>query len=313
MAGLSEKVLRRTLYSMGAVGFTITELVPVEGLLRKSLKIENYIGKEDFDFTALQLCGGNPERVLEAAKIAVQYGVKFIDINMGCPVNKIIKGGGGAALLKDPEKAGLIIEKIAKNLDVTVTAKIRSGFDEKNINFIEVGKIVEESGASAVSFHPRTREQMYHGRANWNQIAELKENIKIPVIGNGDILTSEDAKKIFEKTKCDGIMIGRGAVKNPFIFYEIISFLEKGKFEKTSLEKKLDFLVVHFENLMKELPEEKALHFMKVFVGKYTKGMAESAKLRQSLSVTKSCDELLRKVFEFKADYEKRSFKEDSL
>jgi len=176
-----------------------------------------------------------------------------------------------------------------------------------------VGKIVEESGASAVSFHPRTREQMYHGRANWNQIAELKENIKIPVIGNGDILTAEDAKKIFEKTKCDGIMIGRGAVKNPFIFYEIISFLEKGKFEKTSLEKKLDFLVVHFENLMKELPEKKALHFMKVFVGKYTKGMAESAKLRQSLSVTKSCDELLRKVFEFKADYEKRSFKEDSL
>lgn len=313
MAGLSEKIFRRTLFSMKAVGFTITELVPVEGLLRKSLKIENYIGREDFEFTALQLCGGDPQRVLEAAKIAGDYGVKFIDINMGCPVNKIVKGGAGAALLKDPEKAGLMVEKIVKNLDVSVTAKIRSGFDEQSKNFIEVGKILEESGASAITIHPRTREQMYHGKSNWAEIAQLKECLKIPIIGNGDILTPEDAKMMFEKTRCDGVMIGRGAVKNPFIFNEVISLFDEGRFDNASGKEKLEFLIIHFRKLQKELPEEIALHFMKVFVGKYTKGMAESAKLRQSLSITKSSDELLRKILEFKADYEKKIFKEDLL
>lgn len=314
MAGLSEKVLRRTLYAMKAVGFTITELVPVEGLLRKTLKIEDYIGREDFDFTALQLCGGDPQRVFEAALMAADFGIKFIDINMGCPVNKIVKGGAGAALLKDPDKAGLIVEKIARNLNVTVTAKIRSGFDENNVNFIEVGKILEQSGASAVAIHPRTRSQMYHGRANWSHIAELKRILKIAVIGNGDILTPYDAKMMAEKTNCDGIMIGRGAVKNPFIFQQIVSLFSKGSYQNASGTERLNFLVVHFENLKKELPDLTALHFMKVFVGKYTKGMAESAKLRQTLSLVKNSDELLEKIVEFKKEYDNKFFfKEDAI
>ncbi|MCX7829870.1 MAG: tRNA dihydrouridine synthase DusB [Acidobacteria bacterium] len=313
MAGLSEKKLRRTLFSMKSVGFAVTDLVPAEGCLRKTIKMENYLGKEDFDFTALQLCGGDSERIFEAAQMAVEYGAKFIDINMGCPVNKIVKGGGGSALLKDPEKAGKIVEKISKNLNVVVTAKIRSGYDEKNINFVETGKALEEGGASAVAIHPRTRAQMYHGRANWDHIKELKENLKIPVVGNGDILTAEDAKKMFEKTGCDGVMIGRGAVKNPFIFRQIIFLFSEGRYEEASGAERLNFLIIHFKNLIEELPEQSALHFMKVFVGKYTKGMAESAKLRQNLSVVKSPKELLIKIEEFKEDYQKKVYKEDIL
>lgn len=311
MAGLSEKILRRTLFEMKFVGFAVTELVPAEGILRNTLKIENYLNKNDVDFTALQLCGGNPLRVFEAASLASELGVKFIDINMGCPVNKIVKAGGGAALLKDPQKAALMVEKISKNLKITVSCKIRSGFDEKNINFLEIGKLLEESGASMVAIHPRTRSQMYHGRAEWDHIAELKRALKIPVLGNGDIITPEDAKKMAEKTKCDGIMIGRGAVKNPFLFKQIKSLFENGYYEEVTFQEKLNFLILHFQNLMKELSKENSLHFMKVFVGKYTKGMVESAKLRQSLSLVKDPEELLLKVLDFKNEFEKNFFKEN--
>lgn len=305
MAGLSEKILRKTLLKMDFIGFAITELVPAEGVVRGTLRIEKYIDKEELNFTALQLCGGNVENLYEAAKIAVDSGVKFIDINMGCPVNKIIKGGGGAALLKDPQKAGLIVEKISKNLGVTVTCKIRSGFDENNLNFSEIGKILEDSGASAITIHARTRNQMYKGRSDWNHIACLKSLLKIPVIGNGDILTAEDAKRMFLFTKCDGVMIGRGAIKNPFIFKQIINLFENGRYDSSSFSERMDFLVFHFRNLTKELPDRNALHFMKVFVGKYTKGMEGSTKLRHFLSSAKNSQELLSAVEDFRKESKK--------
>jgi len=293
MAGLSDAVLRKTIYNLGSLGLTVTELVPIEGLLRGRLELKNYLSRSDIDFTSLQLSGSSPERFLEAGKLAVEYGAKIIDINMGCPVPKLSKSGSGAVLMRDPCKVRNIAEILSSNLPVPVTAKIRSGWDENSINFAEVGKALEDGGIAAITLHARTRRQGYNGKADWKQIGALKNSVAVPVIGNGDILRPQEAKKMFDETGCDAVMIGRGAVRNPFIFRQTIEFLETGTFHEPEMAEKLDFMKRHFEDLISSLEEFKALHYMKIFVGKYTKGMQNAAVLRQHLSIVKTPFELL--------------------
>ncbi len=300
MAGLTERCLRRSIYKMGSLSGVFTELVPVFGLLNSRLKVEDYIKEDETNYTFFQLCGSDESKILKAAEICVEKGIKFIDINFGCPVNKITKGGGGSALLKDPEKCGKIVDNLLKNLDVIVTAKIRSGWDDRSLNFVEVGKILEESGVAMVTLHPRTRKQMYKGKAQWEHIKELKQNLKIPVIGNGDVLTKEDTKRMFEETGCDGVMIGRGAIKNPFIFVESVKLIENGHYETSTLKTKIDFIEEHIKNLEEAFEGQKSLHFAKVFIGKVTKGIQGSSSLRNSLSTLKNIKDLRNKIEAFR-------------
>jgi len=293
MAGLSDAVLRKTIYNLGSLGLTVTELVPIEGFLRGRLKIEDYLSKNDLHFTSLQFSGSAPQRFLEAAKIAVEYGVKIIDINMGCPVHKLSKAGSGAVLLRDPLKVRLIAETLSSNLPVPVTAKIRSGWDDKSLNFADVGKALEDGGISAITLHPRTRKAMYTGKADWKHIGILKKTVSVPVIGNGDITRPQEAKKMFDETGCDAVMIGRGAVKNPFIFRQVVQFIETGSFDEPTNREKFQFMNRHFDDLIASLDPTKALHYMKLFVGKFTKGLDNAAALRQKLSLVKSPQELL--------------------
>ncbi|HQO20277.1 MAG TPA: tRNA dihydrouridine synthase DusB [Acidobacteriota bacterium] len=293
MAGLSEAVLRKTVYSLGSLGLTVTELVPIEGLLRGRLKLSEYLSKDDLEFTSLQLSGSTPERFLEAGRMAVDYGARMIDVNMGCPVPKITKSGGGSALLREPVKARRVVEILSANLPVPVTAKIRSGWDEGSVNFADVGKALEDGGAAAITLHSRTRKAMYTGKADWKQIALLKKSVSVPVIGNGDITRPQEAKRMFDETGCDAVMIGRGAVRNPFIFKQTTEFLETGSYGEPGMEERLAFMKRHFEDLISSLEAGKALHYMKLFVGKFTRGMDHAASLRQSLSVVKTPFELL--------------------
>jgi tRNA-dihydrouridine synthase B len=292
MAGLSEAVLRKTIYNLGSLGLTVTELVPIEGLLRRKLKLETYLSKSDIDFTSLQFSGFSAERFLEAGKIAVEYGAKIIDINMGCPAPKITKSGSGCALARDPSKARAVAEILSSNLPIPITAKIRSGWDDSSINYIDVGKALEDGGVSAITLHSRTRKAGYTGKADWKQIALLKKNVSVPVIGNGDILKPPEAKSMFDETGCDAVMIGRGAVRNPFIFRQTMELLETGSYHEPTMEEKLEFMKLHFEDLISSLDPNKALHYMKIFVGKYTKGMEHASALRQSLSIVKTPHEL---------------------
>lgn len=293
MAGLSEAVLRKTVYNLGSLGLTVTELVPIEGLLRGRLKLSEYLSKDDLEFTSLQLSGSTPERFLEAGRMAVEYGARMIDVNMGCPVPKITKSGGGSALLREPAKARRVVEVLSANLPVPVTAKIRSGWDEGSVNFADVGKALEDGGASAITLHSRTRKAMYTGKADWKQIALLKKSVSVPVIGNGDITRPQEAKRMFDETGCDAVMIGRAAVKNPFIFKQTMEFLETGSYGEPGMDERLAFMKRHFEDLTASLEGGKALHYMKLFVGKFTRGMDHAASLRQSLSVVKTPFELL--------------------
>lgn len=292
MAGLSEAVLRKTIYGLGSLGLTVTELVPIEGLLRGRLKLSEYLSKDDLEFTSLQLSGSTPERFLEAGKMAVEYGAKIIDINMGCPVPKITKSGGGSAILREPVKARRIVEALAAGLPIPVTAKIRSGWDDNSVNFTDVGKAIEDGGACAITLHSRTRKAMYTGKADWKQIALLKKSVSIPVIGNGDITRPQEAKKMFDETGCDAVMIGRAAVKNPFIFKQAVEFILTGSYGEPAMEERLAFMKRHFEDLISSLEGGKALHYMKLFVGKFTRGMDHAASLRQSLSIVKTPFEL---------------------
>jgi tRNA-dihydrouridine synthase B len=292
MAGLSETVLRKTIYNLGSLGLTVTELVPIEGLLRKRLEFKNYLPKSDLDFTSLQFSGSTPERFLEAGLLAVEYGAKVIDINMGCPVPKLSKSGSGAVLLRDVCKVRRIAEILASNLPVPVTAKIRSGWDNDMINFVDVGKALEDGGIAAVTLHARTRKAGYTGRADWKHIGLLKRSVTVPVIGNGDVTRPQEAMKMFDETGCDAVMIGRAAVSNPFIFKQTMEFFKTGAFHEPTTEEKFVFMKLHFEDLLSTLDPGKAMHYMKIFVGKYTKGMEHAAALRQNLSVIKSAREL---------------------
>lgn len=299
MAGLTEGCLRRSLYKMGSIGAVWTELVPVYPIINSKLKVGDFIRQNEVDYTIFQITGGDEEKILMAVEILVKNGIKMVDLNMGCPVPKITKGGGGAYLLKDPSKCGKIVEKLLKNFDIVVTAKIRSGWREKELNYLEVAKALEESGVSLITIHPRTREQLFRGKSNWEHIKIVKENLKIPVIGNGDIQNGLDAKMMFESTRCNGVMVGRSAIKNPFIFKQIEEFIKKGSVCEIGSKEKFDFLILHLKTLKEELPEKRSLHFMKVFVGKYTRGVLYSNKLRESLSKVKTSEELIKNVEEF--------------
>lgn len=221
LAGISNLPFRLMAREFGC-GVCLTEMISANGLIRESAKTIEYLQTcpEDRPL-GVQLFGSDPLIMARAAKVVESYQPEFIDINMGCPVRKVVKTGSGAMLLKDPPLAGRIIEAVVKAVRVPVTVKIRAGWSKNSINALEMSSVVENSGAAAISVHGRTADQGFSGHADWSVIARVKENVKIPVIGNGDIWQPSDALKMVEQTGCDAVMVGRGALGNPWIFRQI--------------------------------------------------------------------------------------------
>jgi len=288
MAGISEMPFRSIAFRLGA-GLCPTELVSAEGLMRASNRTMRYLR---FDPAwerpfSVQVFGGKPDVLAEASKVAADNGAQIIDVNMGCPVPKVTKSGAGCALMSDPPRAAEVVEKIAKATGLPVTAKIRAGIDAQHLNFVEVGQALEAAGCAAVALHARTRAQGYSGFADWSMIRRLKESVRIPVIGNGDVKTVADAHRMLAETGCDAVMIGRGALGNPWIFRE----LEGGGGPTTAERHAL--VMEHYEAHLAFCGDERrAVHQFRKHLGWYAKGLVGSASFRSEAMRIEPADEL---------------------
>lgn len=286
MAGVSNISYRNIIKQMGA-GLIYTEMVSSLGIVYKGTKTIDLLKINDFERPiSIQIFGSDVKSFCEAAKYVYDnFKPDIIDINMGCPVPKVaVKSQAGSALLKDPLKIKEIVSSIVKFVDVPITVKIRSGWDDKNINCVEVAKICEEAGASAIAIHPRTRAQGYSGKADWSLIKEVKENVSIPVIGNGDIKTIYDAKRMLEETKCDAVMIGRSSLGNPWFIRECVNFVENDIIIDTpSAEERIDMISKHYELLKNYKSEKVAIMEIKTHALWYLKYIPNSKSYKNEI------------------------------
>ena len=281
MAGVADRAMREICKSFGAA-YTVGELTSSKGVSLGDKKSEAYLLCSDKERPmASQLFGYEPEIMAEAAKIAEQKHPDFIDINMGCPAPKVAGNGGGSALMRDPVLAGEIVKQVVNAVSVPVTVKMRTGWDECNINAPELARICEASGAAAITVHGRTRKQMYAPGIDFKTIAEVKRAVKIPVIANGDINSATTAKEMLEKTEADFLMVGRAAMGNPFIFEQINTFLSSSELlPEPTIKERLDVMMRHIDLMFKYKPERVALNESRKHTAWYLKGMRGAAKLR---------------------------------
>lgn len=297
MAGISNPAYLKIAEEMGC-GWAITELISAEAIIRDNQKTFNMLkGIDKLKMpVSIQLFGSNKESLAKAAQIINKiYPKALIDINMGCPVPKVaVSAKAGSGLLKDKEKVYEIVKAVQEAINVPVTVKIRSGWDSNNINAKEIAQICEKAGAKAITIHPRTRAQGYTGKADWDIIKKVKESVNIPVIGNGDIKTKEDAKKMLEETNCDAIMIGRAALGNPWIIKNTIHYLNKNEILKEPTNQdKIKMIEKHFNYLLKIKPEKTALLEMRTNACYYLKGIQNTSNIKKELFQAKTKQEFL--------------------
>ena len=302
MAGICNHAYRTIIKEMGA-GLIYAEMVSDKAISYGSKKTIDMLYMTDSERPiAQQIFGSDKKSFVTAAKyIEENMHPDIIDINMGCPVPKVaLKSQAGSALLKNPEKVYEIVSAVVKAVNVPVTVKIRSGWDFNSINAVEIAKIVEKAGASAITVHPRTRSQGYSGKANWEIIKEVKENVNIPVIGNGDIKSCFDAKKMLDLTGCDAIMIGRGVLGNPWLIKECIDHLEHGILPKeVSNEEKLKMILHHLDLLSSSKNSKVALLEMRSHAAWYLKGIPNTSKLKEDIFKTKTIEEFKELISSF--------------
>lgn len=282
MAGVTDLPFRLLAKEMGC-GLVVSEMISDNGLIYDNVHTKKMLAIDEQERpVALQIFGSDPERMGQAARIVAKAGADIIDINMGCPTAKIVKNGEGSALMRNPELAGRIIAAVAAAAGhVPVTVKIRKGWDDKTVNAVEMAKVAEQAGAAAVAVHGRTREQFYSGKADWNSIREVKQAVQIPVIGNGDIRTPQDAARMLTETGCDGIMIGRGAQGNPWIFRQVAHYLATGEIlPAPNLGERIAMLLRQLDMLVEHKGEYIGIREMRSHAAWYTKGLPKSAELR---------------------------------
>ncbi|HBG4090106.1 TPA: tRNA dihydrouridine synthase DusB [Clostridioides difficile] len=297
MAGVTDLPFRLICKEQGC-GLLYTEMINGKALCyddentKKMLKIE-----EEEHPVAVQIFGSEPEFMGRAAEIMNDYSNEILDINMGCPAPKVVKNGDGSALMKNPKLAEEVLRAVVKNSKKPVTLKIRKGWDDNSVNAVEIAKIAEDCGISALAIHGRTREQFYTGKADWDIIAEIKKNLSIPVIGNGDVFTIEDSINMLDKTGCDAIMIGRGAQGNPWIFKRINHYMNTGEIlPEPTFNEKISTAIKHLKLAVEEHGEYVAVREMRKHIAWYLKGLRNSAKLRDEINKIEDYQEVVSKL-----------------
>ncbi len=302
MAGICNSAYRTIIKEMGC-GLIVAEMVSDKAITYGSNKTIDMLYMTDYERPiSQQIFGSDVFSFVSAAKyIYENMKPDIIDINMGCPVPKVaLKSQAGSALLKDPKKVKEIVRAVVDSVPIPVTVKIRSGWDFNSINAVEIAKIIEEAGASAITVHPRTRSQGYSGISDWNIIKQVKENVSIPVIGNGDINSCYDAKKMLDETGCDAVMIGRACIGNPWIIRECVDYLENGKVpSRINLEDRIAMIKKHINYLYKIKPEKVVVLEMRMHISKYFKGISGSSQIKIDINKATSINEINKLLDDF--------------
>jgi len=285
MAGITDSPFRRHLRRLGGVGIVTMEFVSADGIVRGDARA---LGKMRFTDVerplSMQIYGSDPARIAEAARVVEAEGADLCDINMGCPANTILRGCAGARLMGDLAVARRIVAECRRAIALPLTVKFRSGLTEEHLADVELGRICEGEGADAVALHPRTARQMFRGRADWDRIGLLKAALSIPVIGNGDVETAADAVRMLEQTGCDGVMIGRASMTNPWIYRQADALLRGLPLEPPTLEERRDRILEHFAAIVACETPRNAIHKLRTFTGWYSRGLPEGRALRVRIS-----------------------------
>ena len=300
MAGVADRAMRELCMEFGA-GYCVSEMVSSKGIAYNSKKSAELMEISDTERPcAVQIFGTEPDTMADAARFALRYRPEVIDINMGCPAPKIAGSGSGAALMRDPALCGRIVQAVSRAVDIPVTVKIRAGFDKDHLNAVEVAKIAEQNGAQAVTVHGRTKEQFYAPPVDYDIIREVKKALSIPVIGNGDIVGAKSAQFVMEYTGCDYLMVGRGALGNPWVFREINEYFDKGIIiDPPTLDEKCDILLRHIKSAVEYKGEYVGMREARKHTAYYLRGFKNAAKLRNlafSMETLSDLEELIGEI-----------------